>query len=83
MSLTFLLSTYYIDATIAFYRTENLLIAERRTAAQLREYINQMELDLKSQTNLANELLIVNKETEVKYKMQVCDRVDGDGTSWH
>ena len=59
---------------LALHRTENHLIAERRTAGQLREYINQMEHDLKTQTDLVNELLVVNKETEVKYKMQVCNQ---------
>lgn len=64
---------YVLNTTTAFYRTENLLIAERRTAAQLRDYINQMEIDLKAQTDLANELLVINKETEVRFKMQVSE----------
>ena len=74
MFVKFVIYSYRLFS--ALHRTENHLIAERRTSGQLREYINQMEYDLKTQTDLVNELLVVNKETEVKYKMQVCNEFD-------
>ncbi|THH10076.1 hypothetical protein EW145_g1576 [Phellinidium pouzarii] len=52
------------------HKTQNLLVTERRTASQLLNYTNRMEIDLQNQTNIVNNLLVANKEIEDKFKHQ-------------
>ena len=51
-----------------FHKAQNALTTERRTASQLRTYVNQLEFDLATQQGIVNDKIVQNKELEDRCK---------------
>ncbi|KAL5488033.1 hypothetical protein ACEPAI_6141 [Sanghuangporus weigelae] len=61
-----------------FHKAQNALTTERRTASQLRTYVNQLEFDLATQQSIVNERIVQNKELEDRCKLleEKADKLD-------